>query len=200
MLQLKRYPLFEENLDVLKNLSIDTSSLHEKQYVTESQLPAVNFDRVKDAYTRRLHISNECACSVDALLNIHGTPTFVEFKNGKVQSEQGNIKNKVRDSLLILCDVTGKHISYTRSSMDFILVYNAIRNPMTPQEESMAKDACGLQKPGGSLEYICQQISRLSKREFVRFNMEPLRGMYFKEVHTFTIDQFQKYLQRYNCY
>ena len=196
MLQLKRYPLFKDNMDVLKNLSVDNSSPHEKRYVTDSQLPAVNFDRVKDVYTRQLHISNECACSVDALLNIHGTPTFVEFKNGIVQNEQGNIKNKVRDSLLILCDVTGKHISYTRNSMDFILVYNAVRNPMTPNEESLAHEACGLQKPSGSLEYICQQISRLSKQEFVRFNMKPLRGMYFKEVHTFTIDQFHEFLQR----
>lgn len=194
MLQIKRFPLFKNNMDVLQNISADTSSLGIIFYVTDSQLPAVNYDRVKDEYTKQFHLSNEVAYSVDALLNIDGTPTFVEFKNGKVQGEQGNIKNKVRDSLLMLCDITKKQISYTRAKMDFILVYNADKNPMTTYEESVIRKEYGLSGTSGSLEYICKQLFNLSKREFIRFNMEPLRGMYFKEVHTFTSDQFREFL------
>lgn len=51
---------------------------------------------------------------------------FVEFKNGRVKNQ--NVKNKLRDSLLIFLDVTGKTISYTRKHADFIVVYNAEEN------------------------------------------------------------------------
>ena len=119
MLQLGRYSILKNHIDTLHNLSADNGSSQQVEYVTDSQVLAVGFDQVKDEYTRNLHITNASSDSVDALLNIRGVPTFVEFRNGVIENKK--IKNKARDSLLILCDITNKHIAYTRRHMDFCI-------------------------------------------------------------------------------
>ena len=93
--------------------------------MTESQIEAVNFDKFKTKYTNDLRLSEECAASADALLQTDTGLAFVEFKNGKVNNR--NVKDKIRDSLLLFCDFTQKTISYTREHVDFIVVYNEER-------------------------------------------------------------------------
>lgn len=187
MLQLGRYSILKNHIDTLHNLSADNGSSQQVEHVTDSQVLAVGFDQVKDEYTRNLHITNESSDSVDALLNIRGVPTFVEFRNGVIENKK--IKNKARDSLLILCDITNKHIAYTRRHMDFILVYNATKNPMSTSERGR------LSEEKSSLEYICNQITKLADDKFVRFGMERLRVMYFKDVYTFTNQEFEEFLR-----
>lgn len=194
MLQLKRYKIFRDNVDTLHNLSVDNSKPPRKEFVTNSQLLAVGFDHVKDEYTRKLNITNASSDSVDALLNIRGVSTFIEFKNGKIV-EKKKIRNKARDSLLILCDIANKHIGYTRQDMNFILVYNAAKNPMTTDERQMISEDYGLEPGNGSLEYICLQLTKLSKKRFVRFGLELLQTMYFKDVYTFTKKEFEDFLK-----
>lgn len=193
MLQLNRYKIFNANVDTLHNLSVDNSTPPREEFVTGSQLLAVDFDHVKDEYTRNLHITNESSDSVDALINIRGVSTFVEFRNGKIV-EKKKIRNKARDSLLILCDIANKHIGYTRQYMNFILVYNAAKNPMTTDERQMISEDYGLEPGNGSLEYICRQLTKLSNKKFVRFGLELLQTMYFKDVYTFTKKEFEVYL------
>lgn len=187
MLQLGRYKIFRRHIDTLHNLSADNSMPPIVEYVTDSQKQAIGFDHVKDEYTRNLHITNESSESVDALLNIRGVPTFVEFRNGKI-SDKKKIRNKARDSLLILCDIANKHISYTSQNMDFILVYNAVKNPMSTTEQRSLEE-------NGSLEYICNQVKKLANGRFVRFGMELMSVIYFKNVYTFTKVEFDDFLK-----
>lgn len=53
-----------------------------------------------------------------------GSWTIIEFKNGDMKSEKRRVKDKIRDSLLLFCDITEMRIAETRKAMDFILVYN----------------------------------------------------------------------------
>lgn len=194
MLQLGRYKIFTDHIDTLHNLSADNGIPPRVEYVTGSQVRAVGFDRVKDEYTRQLHITNESSESVDALLNIRGVPTFIEFRNGFIKDKK-KIKNKARDSLLILCGIANKNINYTRRYMDFILVYNAAKNPMSTTEHCTVSGESRMVTNDNSLDYICRYITKLSKGSFVRFGLERLRVMYFKDVYTFTNNEFEDFLK-----
>lgn len=113
--------------------------------------------------------------SVDALMMAFSEVLFIEFKNGNMKSEKAAVKNKVRDSLLLFCDITQKNIEYTRRNMKFILVYNGSKN-------------C----PSRSL--IAKHISEKANEPFISFGMEIFKGLYFKEVCTYTELEFDQYL------
>ena len=104
-----RFSYFTNNISTLKETSKDTSKVSLggiEQYLTDVQTNVINFDAVKTEYTNKLGLSNSCACSVDALIVLDGKLAFIEFKNGKVVSR--DLRLKVKDSLLIFCDITGK--------------------------------------------------------------------------------------------
>ena len=122
MMEYNLYETFREHISTLKECSKDHSDPGCIKFMTESQLEAINFDTVKTKYANDLVLSEECAASVDALLETDENIAFVEFKNGQVNNR--NIKDKIRDSLLLFCDLTKQTISDTRKNLDFIVVYN----------------------------------------------------------------------------
>ena len=71
----------------------------------------------------------------------------------------------------------------------WIFVYNAVKNPMSTSERGR------LSEEKSSLEYICNQITKLADGKFVRFGVERLRVMYFKDVYTFTNQEFEEFLK-----
>ena len=120
MIDLDLYPILYKNRDSLKETSRDTSVPEAIEYMTSSELDVINFDLVKRAYANDLNLSEEVAASVDAVVPLMDGILFVEFKNGKVKSRE--IKNKVRDSLLIFLGIIGESIEYSRKNIDFIVV------------------------------------------------------------------------------
>lgn len=187
MINLKDYELFRKYRAALKELSRDNRDSGNDQYMTESQFEAVDFDKVKTVYTNQLGLSEECAASADALLQTEQELMMVEFKNGKVNNR--NVKDKIRDSLLLFCDITEKTISYTREKMDFIVVYNVDRNPLPNQlRKQEVQDA-------PSREEISSYFLRKGKEELIRFDLERYKHLYFREVHTYTQEEFDIYLK-----
>lgn len=187
MINLKDYELFRKYRAALKELSRDNRDSGNDQYMTESQFEAVDFDKVKTVYTNQLGLSEECAASADALLQTEQELMMVEFKNGKVNNR--NVKDKIRDSLLLFCDITEKTISYTREKMDFIVVYNVDRNPLPNQlRKQEVQDA-------PSREEISSYFLRKGKEELIRFDLECYKHLYFREVHTYTQEEFERYLK-----
>lgn len=90
----------------LKDTSKDTSDLNNIKYMTDSCIEVVNFDTVKTVYLNDIGLSEECASSVDALIEQENVVYFIEFKNGKLKSSvKRDIKDKVRDSLLFYDDI-----------------------------------------------------------------------------------------------
>lgn len=53
--------------------------------------------------------------------------------NGKVNNR--NIKDKLRDSLLIFGDITGSTVLTARENAVFIVVYNQEKNPLPNQQK-----------------------------------------------------------------
>lgn len=169
--------LFRENQNTLKELSKDTSKA-ETQYMTESELLAVDFDRVKRIYTNSLGLSEDTAKSCDGLAMVPAGPIFIEFKNGKVPKD--DVKTKIRDSLLLYCDIVKQTISDTRQEMEFILVYNEKEN------QGQVKH---------SQREIKNHLAKKAGTEHILFGLERFQTLYFRAVHTYSPSQFETFLQ-----
>lgn len=191
MINLDEYPLFRDNKGTLKELSKDD---HDGQnpsaveYMTESDFLAVDFDKVKQVYANTLGHSEDDVFSVDGLAHTDTELVLIEFKNGKVNNK--NIYDKIRDSLLVFCDTTNTNVSYTRQNMDFILVYNEDRNPLPNQ---LTK---GIVQDSKSRLTIAQCLARLGKKEFPRFGIERFEKLYFKAVHTYSQEEFERFIPK----
>ena len=77
--------------------------------MTESGVVVINFDQVKIDYMHKHKHSAKDAKSIDALAKvIDGNLYMIEFKNGDCKKEATDIRLKIKDSLLILCDLCKK--------------------------------------------------------------------------------------------
>lgn len=182
------YALFADHKSTLKECSGDNSDGSTIRFMTESQIEAVNFDKFKTKYTNDLRLSEECAASTDALLQTDTGLAFVEFKNGKVNNR--NVKDKIRDSLLLFCDFTQKTISYTREHVDFIVVYNEEKNPLPNQYKKQTNT------DAPSRTEISRYFLGKGNQELILFDLERYQHLYFREVHTYTKEQFGNYIEK----
>lgn len=187
MIDLNSYPIFAGNKKTLRETSKDDSNILDIQYMTQSDAEAVDFDMVKRRYANALGLSEENAASVDAIIQLKDHVAFIEFKNGKVNNR--NIKDKARDSLLIFSDITGKNISYIREQTDFIVVYNSEKNPMPNQ---IKKDRV---QESASRAAIADYFMSKAQKEFILFDLERYKKLYFREVHTYSKEKFEEYLK-----
>lgn len=188
MNDLLSYDVFSQNISNIKDVSKDDSNPKNIIYMSESLKEVIDFDQVKTLYTNDLGLSEEVANSFDALALDDEFFAFIEFKNGKMKNEKQSVKNKIRDSLLIFCDITKKDISFTRNNMVFILVYNGDKNPLPNQ----------LQDESSSRVGIGRHMAQKAKKEFVLFDLKRFERLYFKKVHTYTTEQFKEYLKTLN--
>ncbi len=194
--------IFQNYLSTLKKTSLDKGS-GQKKYMTESEMPVVDFDKVKKAYVRELRVKpKSMPCSSDALhIGKNGNISFIEFKNGKINYMQRyNIHQKIYDSLLIFGDMTGKGLSFCREHADFILVYNEMKNREEEKGETGEGEAGKGKSKGGEQRQIQESDSRVAigkyfsrkgKKNFVRFDLEKFENFYFKNVFTFTEKEFE---------
>lgn len=166
--------IFQENMDTLHNLSRDTSH---NEYMTDSQLLAVNFDEVKRIYCNRHGMSEEKASSADALLQKGEAAYLIEFKNGDARKKKNEIKEKSNESVMIYCDLTEREISDTRRYLEFILVYNEERTRISPAEMkglAMAR-----------ISHLPHAIMELDKHE----------GLCYRRIRTMSREEFDRWLQ-----
>lgn len=185
MMTLDDYAEFRQHIEKLKMLSLDDSSPSNPQYMTDSEKTAVDFDMVKRCYANRFGVSEDRICSVDGLFSAENSLVFVEFKNGAV--ERRNVKDKIRDSLLIFCDITHETISFTRQNVEFVLVYNEEKNPLPNQYTK------GIQA-SGSRRYISKRLAQMGGTEIVLFDLDRYNTLYFKKVHTYSQEEFEIFL------
>lgn len=192
MIDWKDYKIFSDNLSNLKEISKDDSDKENIDYMTDSLKEAVNFDAVKTEYTNGLNLSEENATSVDGIFEMSNHLIFIEFKNGNMKNQKRSVKDKIRDSLLIFCDITGKQVKDTREWLEFILVYNVEKNPMPHQ---VTKEETEVQE-SVSRTNIAKYFSSKAKKEFIRFDLEKFKDLYFYDVHTYSKEEFAEYLEK----
>lgn len=185
MINLKDYEIFSVHTGSLKELSKDDSSPQGMQYATENEKIAVDFDEVKRLYVNEQGISENNAYSVDAISHTSDAVVFIEFKNGKVEGNK--IKTKIWDSLLIFGDIVKQTVDYTRQNAEFVLVYNEEKNP---PDNQMKK---GVVQESSSRLGIAKRFAQLGKTEFIRWDLERYKKLYFRDVHTYTRAEFEEY-------
>lgn len=168
MKHLSDFPLFAENQFTLQKASEDTSKTPPVCMVS-SKRNAVDFDTVKTRYTSCLRLRNHSAASIDAMYEYEDAIVFVEFKNGN-KSVNRNINDKLRDSLLIYCDITKSTISDTRTDVIFVLVLN----------DQKIKEKT-------KIHMNVAQRSENTQYDFVKY-----KGIYFSDVCIITADEFEE--------
>lgn len=186
MIDLSKYLIFENNKKTFKETSKDD---HDGSitYMTESQYQVISFDDVKEEYIKDLGLKS-VPRSNDALLSLpDGSLVFVEFKNGYIDSkDQHDIRKKIFDSMLIFSDIVETGISHTRAEMDYILVYNQAKNPL---EASSTKTKVS---DSESRDAIAKKLSSLGHTEYVKFGLDIFKNYCFREVYSYTIQEFEK--------
>lgn len=188
MIELNNYDIFCNNKSTLKETSLDSSS---SEYMTQSEIVVIDFDMVKKEYEKKIGLPyNEdgYACSVDAIFCSDERITFVEFKNGNMKNQKNNVKNKLRDSLLIFGAITNQNISFTRENIDFILVYNGEKNPIPHQEQKKISHELS------AITSLGKSISKRGNQKLILFGLEKFEKLYFRQVYTFTQKEFEQYL------
>lgn len=173
MININDYDILRNNKRSLRELSEDSAN---SEYMTESIMEAIDFDTVKENYARKLGIALNSAFSVDAILCKNNKIIFIEFKNGMIEKAiTQNIQNKIRDSLLILNAITDINVCTTQKEAEFILVYNERKN--------------------NSKKNITNSIMKKAKKEMILFGLQRFETLYFKDVHTYTKQEFKQYIK-----
>ena len=165
--------IFKSNITTFKETSKDDPEKGcEPKYMTQSEVEVINFDDVKKQYIHGMKL-NSVPNSSDALfISRDGSYYLIEFKNGKIsQKTQFNVYYKIYDSLLILNDIIKRNISFSRENIVFILVYNNEKNGMS---------------------YITDGFSKKGNIQRPAFGLEKFEKLYFKEIHTYTEDEFER--------
>ena len=199
----KRFPKIDSCLDTLRECSVDdhdnckkekTENIcNVKEYLSNSKAIVLDFDKVKEEYTRSYNCSCKCLCSVDALFEYDDCFYWIEFKNGKIISnETKGIKRKASDSILIFSDISGMKIRDIWSKSVFILVFNYDKNRKRVNDElrndnNVNEDVSG---DSVSLDIIRDHVFGQSKNQFVHFGLGILTGIHFRQVHTYNKSDF----------
>lgn len=148
--------------------------------MTDSQLEVVNFDHFKGWYLSVLHKAGYPTDyelkSVDALyMSNTDTLIFIEFKSGNVN--EGDIRRKVSDSVMIYLDYRNEKLSTFRTKAEFILVCS---------EDSR-------EHFGAMLE---EKASR--KEQGIKSNYQDLKGFYFVNSQVLSPKELEQKLSQFS--
>ena len=190
--------------------TLEKASLDEDNGIpmVNSQLMVCSFDKVKEWYvSERVPLANPNPKSNDALYFGEEECFFIEFKNGKISNEVNfEINKKIYDSLFILFDLEYRDkkgnlvnsISYTRSRMTYILVYNE-ENYAKFGATRQTKEGIERQKNISASHHrseLYKAMRKLANEEFILFGLDQFKNYLFKNVYTYTEKEFeQKFLK-----
>ena len=182
------------NTSTLKQTSKDDNN---EEYMTESQIKVINFDSVGgDKYTRNNNLSIQLKTNDVLFLHNDERYTFIEFKNGKLLDKSNridikklkDIELKILNSMFVLGDIEGKSLNTLKEITNYILVYNEEKN--SPNEKNSISEIGN---------YFVNQGSSLSvgentfgKDEIICFGLEKFKGYCFKNVHTYSKEEFEE--------
>lgn len=188
MVNLNKYPIFAKCITTLKETSKDDEH---GIFMTDSSCLVVNFDKVKYEYIKNLGLA-KIPQSNDALLaeDENGNVVFVEFRNGAIKEHE--IRKKIYDSVLIYTDITSSQISAMREFVKYILVYNESKITEERTKEEMKRFV----QSSDNYDDIAKRASRFGDEVYVKFGVNIFKNYCFKEVYTYTKEEFATYLDR----
>lgn len=196
--------IIDEKVSKLKDTSIDKEN---NEYMVECSLNVCDFDKVKEWYIEnKVPLVTPNPKSNDALFFDDDESYFMEFKNGKIDNGVNyEIIKKIYDSLFILFDLKYfdrngdcvDSISYTRSRMNYILIYNeqkyAEAGPTRQTKEGFTRQK-ERNSHSPSRDLLYKGVAKLAKDELIKFGLDQFKNYFFKNVHTYTVKEFEKYI------
>lgn len=195
--------LEQYNNSSLKNTSKDCEN---NEYMSNSEkIRVINFDNLsKKGYSKKLKLKGLSFPfkTNDALyLDIENKKyVFIEFKNGSFSVDQKKFKEvdlpqlelKIIGSMYILQEITEKSFGNLRKITDYILVYNKEKNPHMFSSIDMANNIMNL----GTIKN--ERVTR--PKEGINFGLEKFKGYCFKNVHTYSKEEFEeKFVKKYEA-
>ena len=192
--------------DMLKkynNSSLKDTSKNNEEYMTNSEkIKVINFDNLsKKGYSKMLRLKGQSFPfkTNDALyLDVENNKfIFIEFKNGSFSANEKKFKEKelpqlelkIIGSMYILQEITRKSFKELREITDYILVYNKEKNPHIFSAVDMGNYIVNL----GTLNN--KKIT--NPKEGISFGLEKFKGYCFKNVHTYSKEEFEtKFVKR----
>ena len=161
----------------LKHCSKDDASF---DYMTESRLLAVNFDRFSKYYCQVVKIAQQPKTNDALYCTEDGKWYFVEFKNGSIKKDE--IYRKIYDSLIMLIEAGMiPDYQFSRENISYILVYN--------KEKIMQEKQI---KVNSAKNQIHRHIEQKQEKLFCLFELEKLQGYILDETNTYTKEQFEQ--------
>lgn len=166
----------KEGKTTLKDCSYDDAN---KEYMTQSGILAVDFDTTKDNYCN----GNLNGVKSNDSFYFNSTTNrfyFIEFKNGCLLNNKrsedfkksSELKEKIYDSALILEKVVLSGHFQTPLPIDYILVYNEVKNKIGNTSSK-------------------KHMSKISNIKPIRFNLAKFNGFLFGTVETLTQAEFE---------
>ena len=185
MIDLFKPNILIDNLNDLHTISLDDSDKSHPQYMTTSDFKAVDFDAVKEKYV--FSNSSIPACDMrsnDALVILCANIpqfVFIEFKNGVITSTNAKekIRVKIAESLLIFNDLMEENLTFDRTHINYILVYNSSNNKSFEE-----------QRNENSLNKIASILATKSKMTYLINGFDRYRA-FFHDVKTINEIEFQ---------
>jgi hypothetical protein len=168
--------------DSLKKVSEDTNEQFDDKYMTMCEQAVVNFDKFKNEFIREMGLDTPPK-SCDALYMTRQNEFYmIEFKNGIIEALKNyEIKVKIYESLLILCEKFSGTIEFMRDNLSFILVYNENVTHGQYQYNNIGQT---------SLEKIKKSLFDFAGERYIRFGLHHFKKLYFKEVYTYSKAEF----------
>lgn len=160
----------------LKKASYDDAN---KQYMCESNITVIHFDKIPNEYTRGRGWSFGPKSNDALYIDKNRHWYFIEFKNGGINT--GDIYRKIYDSLLILLEWRIiPNLDFVRSNITYILVYNEVKY--------------GECYPARNQTY--NYIAGLAQKETRLFGIDKFEQYLFYKTHTYTKEEFNiKFVQ-----
>lgn len=164
----------------IKKCSKDTSQDND-EYLVDNDYRVIDFDKLKELFCKECLETTLVGVvkSVDCYLELDdGGIILIEFKNGEVtKSIRGDLKVKLKDSLLILLEAFGKSLGDTRKNVTYMVVYNKEKNKWTNKE-------------------LKEKMAKKSGKRFVRYGLSKFSNTVVKDVATITQYEFQRYWKK----
>ena len=187
------------NTSTLKQTSKDDNN---EEYMTESTIKVINFDSVGgDKYSKNNRLNIQLKTNDVLFLHNNKKYTFIEFKNGKLLDKTNkidikklkDIELKILNSLFILGDIEEKSLSSLKEITDYVLVYNEEKN--TPNERNSISEIGNYFINQGD---ISSEKIKTEKEEIICFGLEKFKGYCFKNIHTYSKEEFEeKFVKKY---
>ena len=182
------------NTSILEKTSEDDNN---GEHMTKSQLKVINFDSVGGKkYTRNNNLSIQLKTNDVLFLHNDERYTFIEFKNGKLLDKSNridikklkDIELKILNSMFVLGDIEEKSLNTLKEITNYILVYNEEKN--SPNEKNSISEIGNYFVNQGSSLSVGENT--LDKDEIICFGLEKFKGYCFKNVHTYSKEEFEE--------